>query len=111
MAAALVYRSWTRLLPLGGSFFANHLPQLLRCLNNALRLLAKQRGKGLFGGHQAAEQVERHRGKYIGSVPGWRDPELLDVFSAFQRCGKASGRGPIGRRDRHAVAPDSAFSI
>ena len=45
---------------LGGNVFADHLPQLLRRLDNALRLLAKQRREGLLGGHQATEQVERH---------------------------------------------------
>ena len=44
----------------GGNVFDDHLPQLLRRLPNAPGLLAEQRRESLFGGHQAAEQVERN---------------------------------------------------
>jgi len=36
--------------------------KLGRCLDKALRLLAKQGSEGFLGGHQMLEQVERHRG-------------------------------------------------
>jgi hypothetical protein len=42
---------------LGGNVFDYHLTELLRRLENALRLLAKERRKSLLGGHQTAEEI------------------------------------------------------
>jgi len=71
---------------------------LLGRLDNTLRLLAKQRRKGLLGGHQATEKIERHGAmiKVDGShrfPSGGTCPQTCRVHKARLRHSRAGLAG------------------
>jgi hypothetical protein len=93
---------------LAGIVFADHLPQLGRCLDKALRLLAKQRSEGLLRGHQVLEQVEGHRQlsqSIIGTSVGYPIPVSVAQRAAHFPILRDAGLWPILRGRRRPGDP------